>query len=246
MEQESSKTAAIVITGNEILSGKVPEQNAQYLARELRALGVNLKRVAIIPDQIATIAEEIAFCKNRFDFIFTSGGIGPTHDDVTIEGVALGLNKKLIESPTLSKMLIDIYSNRVNPALMKMAMVPEGTEFIYGAGLRSPVLLIENIYIFPGVPEYLINKFTAIKERFLESPFYLKKIYLCQDEEKIAESLNKTLAQFPKLLLGSYPILHQEAYKLIVTVESKDASYLDLAAKTLLSFLPEKSVYKIE
>jgi molybdenum cofactor synthesis domain-containing protein len=246
MDTDFGKTAAIVITGNEILSGKVPEQNAQYLARELRGLGVNLKRIAIIPDQLSAIAEEIAFCKNRFDFIFTSGGIGPTHDDVTVEGVALGLNKPLIESPTLAKMLRDIYSDRVNPALMKMAAVPEGTEFIYGAGLRSPVLLIENIYIFPGVPEYLINKFTAIKDRFLESPFYLKKIFLCQDEEKIADPLNKTLEQFPKLLLGSYPILHQKEYKVIVTVESKDTGYLDLAAKTLLSFLPEESVYKIE
>ena len=246
MEQNDGKTAAIVITGNEILSGKVPEQNAQYLARELRGLGVHLKRVTIIPDQRSAIAEEVAFCKNRFDFIFTSGGIGPTHDDVTVEGVALGLNKKLIESATLSKLLQDFYSDRVNKALMKMAAVPEGTEFIYGAGLKSPVLLIENVYIFPGVPEYLINKFTAIRERFLESPFYLKKIFLCQDEEKIAEPLNKTLEQFPKLLLGSYPILHQKEYKVIVTVESKDAHYLGLATETLLSLLPERSVYKVE
>jgi len=245
MEHDFGKTAAIVITGNEVLSGKVPEQNAQYLARELRGLGVNLKRVTIIPDQMEAIAEEIAFCKGRFDFIFTSGGIGPTHDDVTVEAIALGLKRKLTESATLAKMLRDGYADRVNPALMKMAIVPEGTELIYGAGIRSPVLLIENIYIFPGVPEYLVSKFTAIKERFQSAPFYLKKIFLCQDEEKIAEPLNKTLVQFPMLLLGSYPILHQKEYKVVVTVESKDMGYLEQAIKTLLSFLPEQSVYKI-
>ncbi|MBI3358187.1 MAG: competence/damage-inducible protein A [Nitrospirae bacterium] len=246
MEFDFGKTAAIVITGNEILSGKVPEQNAQYLARELRALGVNLERVTIIPDQTKPIAEEIAFCKDRFDFIFTSGGIGPTHDDVTVAGVALGLSRKLIENPALSKMLRDSYPDRVNPALMKMAYVPEGTEFIFGAGLKSPVLLIENIYIFPGVPEFLVKKFSAIKERFQEAPFYLKKIFLRQDEEKIAEPLNKTLEQFPRLLLGSYPILHQKEYKVVVTIESKEIGLLEQATKTLLSFLLEESVYKVE
>jgi molybdenum cofactor synthesis domain-containing protein len=245
MEQHYGKTAAIVITGNEILSGKVPEQNAQYLARELRLLGVNLKRVAILPDETKTIAEEIAFCKGRFDFIFTSGGIGPTHDDMTVEGIALGLNRALVESETLSKLLTDIYSDAINKALMKMAVVPEGVEFIYGAGLKLPVLLIENVYIFPGVPEYLVKKFTAIRERFLDTPFYLKKIFLCQDEGEIADSLHKTLAQFPKLLLGSYPILHQKEYQVIVTLESKDADYLESAVKTLLSLLPRDSVYKV-
>jgi len=246
MKLDFGKTAAIVITGNEILSGKVPEQNAQYLARELRALGVNLKRVSIIPDQIKPIAEEIAYCKDRFDVIFTSGGIGPTHDDVTVEGVALGVGRNLIADPILSKMLRDIYPDRVNPALMKMATVPEGTEFIYGVGLKTPVLLIENIYIFPGVPEFLVKKFSAIKERFQEAPFHLKKIFLLQDEEKIAEPLNKTLERFPSLLLGSYPILHQEAYKVVVTIESKDESLVEEGVRILLSFLSEKSVYKIE
>jgi len=246
MEWDFGKTAAIIITGNEILSGKVPEQNAQYLARELRALGVNLKRVCIISDQIESIAEEIAFCKDRFNFVFTSGGIGPTHDDVTVEGIALGLNKQMTEHPVLSKLLRDSYPDRVNPALMKMAAVPEGTELIYGAGLRSPVLLIGNIYIFPGVPEFLVRKFTAIKERFQDAPFHLKKIFLCLDEEKIADPLNKTLEQFPRLLLGSYPILNQKEYKVVVTAESKDASLLAQATKVLLSLLPEESVFKLE
>ena len=246
MELDFGKTAAIIITGNEVLSGKVPEQNAQYLARELRTLGVNLKRICIIPDQIESIAEEVSFCKNKFDFIFTSGGIGPTHDDVTVEGVAIGLSRNLTESPILSEMLKQTYLERVNPALMKMAFVPEGTEFIYGDGLKSPVLLIENVYIFPGVPEFLVKKFTAIKERFREVPFYMRKIFICQDEEKIAEPLNKTLAQFPKLLLGSYPILHQKEYKVVVTLESKDESDVERATKTLLSFLPEACIYKLE
>ncbi len=246
MNTDFGKTAAIIITGNEVLSGKVAEQNAHYLACELRALGMNLKRITIIPDQVDAIAEEIAFCRSRFDTIFTSGGIGPTHDDVTIEGIAKGIGKTLVQHPALFEILKKIYPDRMNAAFMKMTYVPEGSSFVYGEHLRTPVLFIENIYIFPGVPEFLIKKFTAIKERFREAPFYLKKVFLNQDEESIAEGLSKTLAQFPQLLLGSYPVLNQAEYKVVVTLESKKKEYLEQATEALLSILPKESVWKLE
>ncbi len=246
MDTDFGKTAALVITGNEVLSGKVTEQNIPYLASELRALGVNLKRISIIPDEVDIIADEIAFCRTRFDYIFTSGGIGPTHDDVTIEGVAKGVNKPLTPHPALLEILQKFYPDKNNPALMKMTYLPEGAELICGENLRTPVPLIGNIYIFPGVPEFLRRKFSAIKERFREAPFYLMKVFLNREEEKIAEGLSKTLVQFPHLLIGSYPVLDQPDYKVVVTLESKDLSYLERGTRALLSFLPEGSVWKIQ
>ncbi len=242
------KTAAIVITGNEVLSGKVTEQNAHYLAAELRILGVNLRRISIIPDQVDLIAEEIAFCRSRFDFIFTSGGIGPTHDDLTVEGIAKGLDRKLFVHPVLKETLEKIYGNsdQVNPALMKMTMVPEGTELLYGDHLKTPVLVAENIYIFPGVPDYLRKKFAAISERFRETPFHLTKIFFNQNEEVIAAGLNQTVAQFPRLLIGSYPVLNQLEYQVIVTVESKEGAYLEEGVAVLLSLFPKNIIWKIE
>jgi molybdenum cofactor synthesis domain-containing protein len=245
MRVDFGKTAAIVITGNEVLSGKVIEQNIHYLACELRALGMNLKRVSIIPDQVDLIAEEIAFCRPRFDAIFTSGGIGPTHDDVTIDGIAKGIGRALTLHPALIELLRKHYTDQVDSALMKMAQVPEGVELIYGENLKTPVLLIENIYIFPGIPEFLRKKFSAIRERFREAPFYLTKLFLNENEEKLADGLRRALAQFPEILIGSYPVLNQVEYKVIVTLESKDKGYLEKGVQTLLALLPKESVWKI-
>lgn len=243
---KSGKRAAIVIIGNEILSGKVVDQNSRYLSTELRTLGVDVQRIVVIPDAVETIGEEIAFCRKRFDLIFTTGGVGPTHDDVTMEGIAKGLGRPTVRHPILDQILRKIYPDPLNPAQLRLADVPEGTELLYSERLRVPVLHFENIYIFPGIPELLVKKFDAIKERFRESPFYLKRIFLIREEEVIAEHLNRTLEKFPHLLLGSYPIINHPGYKVILTLESKAPSYLEEALRFLLSLLPKESVVKIE
>lgn len=243
---KNGKSAAIVIIGNEILSGKVADKNSAYLSCELRGLGVNVQRIVVIPDEVAVIAEEIAFCRKRYDLIFTSGGVGPTHDDVTMEGIAAGVERPLIHHADLDLLLKKAYSGELNAAQMKLADVPEGLELLSSDHLRIPVLHFGNIYIFPGIPELLVRKFEAIKERFREPPFYLNKIFITREEEAIADHLNAALRQFPQLLLGSYPILNHPDYKVILTLESKDFSYLESATKRLLSLLPEESVLKIE
>src|SRR5581483_11395428 len=107
------KTAAIIIIGNEILSGKVADRNSAYLSRELRNLGVDLRRIVVVPDEIAS-------CRKRFDLIFTSGGVGPTHDDVTMEGVAAGVERPLIHHDILDQLLRKVYSGELNAAHMKL------------------------------------------------------------------------------------------------------------------------------
>ncbi len=246
IETSSGKTVAIVITGNEILSGKVTEQNAHYMAGELRALGVHLERIAILPDCVDRIAEEIAYCQPRFDLVFTSGGIGPTHDDVTIEGIAKGLGQILSPHPGLYELLKQFYPMEVETSLKKMTLVPEGTELIYGNHLKTPILMIKNIYIFPGVSEFLRKKFDAIKERFRESPFHLTRIFLNLDEERIVPWLNQTIAECPGLLVGSYPVLHQNEYKVIVTLESKEIITLKRGVATLLALAPQELIWKVE
>jgi molybdenum cofactor synthesis domain-containing protein len=243
--ETSGKTAAIVITGNEILSGKVAEQNAHYIAGELRTLGVHLERISILPDRVDPIAEEIAYCQPRFDLVFTSGGIGPTHDDVTLEGIAKGLSQIRVPHPVLYELLKQFYPTEV-ASMKKMALVPEETQLIYGNHLRTPILMVKNIYIFPGVSEFLKRKFDAIKERFRESPFYLTKIFLNLDEETMVEWLNQTVERYPDLLVGSYPVLHQTEYKVIVTLESKEVAALKQGAEALLALVPDAVVWKVE
>ena len=163
-----------------------------------------------------------------------------------MEGIAAGVGRPLVHHTLLDQLLKKVYSGELNAAQMKLADVPEGIELLYSDNLRIPVLHFGNIYIFPGIPELLVRKFEAIKERFRESPFHLNKIFLTREEEAIADHLNASLRRFPRLLLGSYPILHHPDYKVILTLESKDPSYLEEATKLLLSLLPAESILKVE
>ena len=139
------RTCALVVIGNEILSGKVQDSNAYFAACELRKLGVSLLRVAVIPDEIPIIAEEVAYCSARFDIVITSGGVGPTHDDLTMEGVAAAFKRKLILHPDLERLIRSHFSDRVNSAGLKMAEVPEGPVLNEAGDIRFPTVQIENV-----------------------------------------------------------------------------------------------------
>ena len=157
------KTAGIILVGNEILSGKIADANAAYLCRELRSLGVDVRRIAVIPDEIQLIAQEVAAFSRAHDVVFTSGGVGPTHDDVTIEGVALAMGAKVVRHPTLVGLLERHFKDRLNESHLKMAEIPEGAELVGGETIRFPTVLMGNVYVLPGVPEIFRQKFDAIR-----------------------------------------------------------------------------------
>jgi molybdenum cofactor synthesis domain-containing protein len=239
-------TAGILIIGNEILSGKVQDANSPYLCRELRALGVEVRRISVIPDDVNTIAEESSTFSGAYDIVFTTGGVGPTHDDVTVEGIAKGLGRRVVIHPDLEQVVKELYPGKVNSARLRLAKVPEGAELLGQPDLVFPVVLIKNIYIFPGVPEILIQKFNGIKERFRGVPFLLKNVFVTAGEGAIAEHLNAVMREYPALLLGSYPALNNPEYRVRLTLESKDPAYLDKAFRRLLSLLPASSIAKVE
>jgi FAD synthetase len=241
-----AKTAGIVIIGNEVLSGKTQDTNSHYLCRELRALGVELRRILVIPDEIELIGREVAAFAREFDFVFTTGGVGPTHDDVTMAGVAHGFGVKVVRHPQLEKRLRERHGQNINEARLRMAEVPEGAELIGDWSLYGPVPKVNNVYIFPGIPKVMQDRFEAIKERFREAPYFLKVVYSREGEGVIASVLNDFLARFPELLLGSYPVLDNPDYRVKVTLESKDAAYLDQAFQKLLSALPKGSILRTE
>lgn len=240
-----SKSAGIILIGNEILSGKINDLNSAYLCQELRALGVEVRKISVVPDEVELIAKEVTEFSQAYDVVFTSGGVGPTHDDVTIEGVARGLGAPVVRHPKLVSRLGEIYAARLKDAHLKMADVPEGAELIANE-LVFPVIAVRNVYIFPGVPEILREKFEAIKERFRGEPFYLKNVYVRIGEGTLATYLNVLLAKYPELLLGSYPVFSTDDYKVKVTLESKDSVYLDRALADFLRALPEEALVRVE
>jgi FAD synthetase len=239
------KTAGIILVGNEILSGKVQDANAVYLCRELRALGVDVRRISVIPDEVQLIAEEVAAFSRDHDVVFTSGGVGPTHDDVTIEGVARAMMVSVVRHPRLVELLERYYRGTVSEAALRMAEIPEGAELVGGETVRFPTVLMRNVYILPGVPEIFRAKFEALRERFREAPIHLKNVYVAIGESTLADYLNRLLAEFPLLLLGSYPEFSNPEYKVKVTLESRDRGYLEQALTELLARLPEGALVKV-
>jgi FAD synthetase len=240
------RSAGIIIIGNEILSGKVVDTNSPFLARELRGLGVTVRRILTIPDELDDIAAAVADFYRRYDFVFTSGGVGPTHDDVTMEGVARGLDRKVIRHPAIEGRIREFYKEKANEARLKMSEVPDGTELIVDGRLGFPTIKCENVYILPGIPEILEAKFHAIRDRFAAAPYFLRVVYTSEGEGSIAEHLNATLAEFPELLLGSYPKIGDPDYAVKLTLESKDRDYVERALAHLLALLPRDAVVRTE
>lgn len=235
--QQMAKTAGIIVIGNEILSGKTVDENSGYLARELRALGVNLQKIAVIPDELDLIAAEVRAFSKTFDFVFTSGGVGPTHDDLTMEGIAIAFDQQIRRQPELEAILRYHYSSDLLEGNLRMADVPEGARLVGGKGAWFPVVAVENVFIFPGVPEILRRKFERIKEMFRESPYHLREVFLCADEGQIAGILHELLAEYPDLMLGSYPYFDNPVYSIKLTLESKDSQYVERAKADLLQKL---------
>ncbi|MBW2289646.1 MAG: competence/damage-inducible protein A [Deltaproteobacteria bacterium] len=239
-------TAGIVIIGNEILSGKVVDSNSHYLCRELRILGVEVERMITIPDVIPTIATEVRKMSDAYDFVFTSGGIGPTHDDLTIEGIAKAFDRKIVHSDSIEERIRRATTADPNESLLKMARIPEGASLLDSGDLWFPLVVVENVYIFPGIPELLRKKFESARTRFRGVPFVLKKVYVKAHESDIAADLNALLVEFPELMLGSYPRIGQEAFSVMLTLESRDAGLVQSALDSLLEHLPSGSVVKVE
>ena len=239
------KTAGIILIGNEILSGKIEDANATYLCRELRGLGVDVQRIIVIPDDVPTIAREVALFSGQFDVVFTSGGVGPTHDDVTMEGVARAMNVSVVRHPTLVSLLRTYYGAAVDEANLRMAEVPEGAELVSAESVRFPTVLARNVYILPGVPEIFRRKFAAIRERFRDVPIHLKNVFVRIGEGTLAGHLNGLLGEFPDLMLGSYPEFDNPEYRVKVTLESRDEAYLTRAMTAFLERLPADAVVRV-
>src|SRR5580693_6994666 len=154
-----SKSAGIIVIGNEILSGKTRDENSPYLVRELRGLGVDVRKISVIPDERDLISREVLEFSNSYDYVFTTGGVGPTHDDLTMDGIAGAFGRRMYRDPELEATLRYYYAQDLVAGNLRMANIPEGARLVGGKGMWFPVVAVENVYIFPGVPEILQRKF---------------------------------------------------------------------------------------
>lgn len=230
-------TAGIVIIGDEILTGKFADENAAFLIGELRALGVDLRRVVIIPDVLDDIAATVADASARFDHVFTSGGVGPTHDDLTMAGIAQGFATRVVRHPVLEERVRAYWGERLAPANLRLADVPEGAELVYGKDEVWPVVAYRNVYILPGVPALFRRKFVDIRDRFRATPLTVARAYLDVEEGPIAGELSAVVVAFPAVRIGSYPRFTERDFRVMITFESPIADDVDRALALLLERL---------
>jgi len=239
------KTAGIIIIGDEILSGKIHENNSFFMAKELWLHGIHVCRICIIPDSVDEIAQEVKTFSETFDYVFTSGGIGPTHDDVTIEGISRAFGVKPVVHDTLRDILKQRHSTPT-PEQLKMAEVPEGAELVNDGTLVFPLIKFKNIFIFPGIPEFLRKKFAAIVNLFHEPPIFIKKIYVNENEPRVAAILNEILNHLTDIKIGSYPVVDNRDYQVMVTIESLHKEPLESAVRMFLERLPKDKFVRTE
>ena len=197
------RTAALLVIGNEILSGKIADTNTRLLARLLRNKGVSLRRVVTIPDEPDTIAAEVAALSGAHDFVFTSGGVGATHDDVTMEGVARAFGTPVVHHP---RFLATLRERGLEATHRDLARVPEGCELREGASGAWPVPVMRNVWILPGLPPVFERKLEILAECIPDGPAYFAQEELVpRPEEELIPLLDRLVAAWPTVQIGSYP-----------------------------------------
>lgn len=240
------KTAGIIIIGDEVLSGKVEDMNSCLAARGLRSKGIDVRRISVISDDIDEIAAETFLFSGKYDYVFTSGGLGPTHDDVTIEGISNGFGVKIAIDNDLKAILTGHYGDNLTPERLKMAEVPDGSMLIKHASIKFPIIRYKNVYILPGQPELFKDKFKVLTETFNDRPILLAKVYVTEYESEIAPFLNTVVAASKDVKIGSYPVMHNTQYRVMLTLESMDAEALGRAVKMIINGDFKDNILKLE
>lgn len=226
----SRRTVGVVVVGNEVLSGKVAEQNAAYLIKRFRELGARVREVVIVEDEIPAIVEAVKRLSDRCDDVLTTGGVGPTHDDVTIEAVAAAVGVPVEESPAILERLASLIRGPLTPGHRRLCKVPLGAELVFGTKIPWPIARIRNIWLFPGVPPLLQALFEDVRARFEGSPpWHAGHIELVAEESTIVEVLDALVARHLAVAIGSYPRREQGVWHLRLTFEGDSAVAVEAA-----------------
>jgi len=248
-KEQNCSSAGIVVIGDEILKGAVADTNSTFLAKQLHRLGLRLKKISVVADDVKQISMEVRDFSSRFNCVLTTGGIGPTHDDVTYEAVACAFDEPLILHPELKEICTKFYkTNDPYGAGMKLAFVPKSSKLHYlttsGDKLAYPNVSVRNVYMFPGVPELLQRTILKAGPLLFKSnhKFFTKSLYSSLPEHKLLNEIKQLAKEFPDVELGCYPKLFDSEYKVKVTIESCSEESTKQAYLRLLQLIPAYSI----
>lgn len=231
-------TAALVIIGDEILSGRTQDANLAYLAKWLNVQGIRLAHARVVPDVEEDIVDAVNACRQRCDYVFTTGGIGPTHDDITIDAIAKAFDVPVVIHPEAEEMLRAYYGGGLTDARLRMARVPDGAELIPNKLSAAPGIRIGNVYILAGVPGVTHAMLQALEGKLQGGlPVLSRTIGAKVGESTVADLLRNTEAAYPGVQVGSYPFWREGEPNANFVIRSTDAKAMNDAAETIFSAL---------
>ncbi|MDH3658800.1 MAG: molybdopterin-binding protein [Alphaproteobacteria bacterium] len=245
---EKPVTACLIIIGNEILSGRTVDANLSYLAKALGAIGIRLAEARVIPDDEGEIVDAVNACRVKHDYVFTTGGIGPTHDDITAAAIAKAFDLPFGRNAEAEALLLAFYPpEKVNEARMSMADMPDGAELIGNPVSTAPGFRIENVHVLAGVPKIMQVILDTILPNLKGGAVVLSRsITVFMPEGEIAMHLKTLQDEHPELDIGSYPFFGTAGPGSTIVCRGTDQNRVDQAANTLLALAPEIGVKMID
>ena len=234
---ESGKpvTACLLIIGNEILSGRTQDKNLAFIGRELNELGIRLMEVRVVPDVEAVIVDSLNAVRRSFDYVFTTGGIGPTHDDITADCIAKAFGLPLIVNPEARAILEAHYEpGQLTDARLRMARTPEGAALIENPVSKAPGFRVENVFVMAGIPTIMQAMFDSLKHCLVGGdPLRSRTVVVEMGESLVADGLAEIQARFPDVEIGSYPFSRNGVFGTRLVLRATEDATLDAAAAAL-------------
>ncbi len=248
MTLKKNYNSAILIIGNEILSGRTQDTNTSTLAIWLNSIGVSVSEVRVIPDVEDTIVETLNFLRSTYDYVFTTGGIGPTHDDITAQSVSKAFGIKYEPHKEALEILEAYYEpGKFNEGRQKMAWMPENANLILNPTSGAPGFNVENVFSLPGVPSILKSMLGGLTNKIVGGePIKSLTISLKTVESEIANSLTKVQNDNLDVEIGSYPFFHAGKLGVSIVIRSEDQKKIDNCNSQILKFVNKKKIKVVD
>lgn len=244
-DSEDNVTAGVLIIGDEILSGRTRDRNTGTIAAHLTAIGIALREVRVVPDDTDEIVTAVNALRHRYNYVFTTGGIGPTHDDLTADSIGKAFGVPVEVDPRAVAMMEPVYKARgieLTPARLRMARVPEGAELIANAVSAAPGFQIGNVFVLAGVPDIMEAMLLAATQRLRTGKKIASvSIVIRHAEGEIADLFAAHQAAYPDVIMGSYPSFTADGYRTELVLRCADPDLLESARETLARLLAERA-----
>ncbi len=239
-------TAGLLLIGNELLSGRTQDANLNYLAKQLTAMGIRLAEARVVGDDENEIVDAVNALRARYDYVFTTGGIGPTHDDITCECVAKAFDRRYVINEKARRILEDYYDGSgrdLNEARMRMAYTPEGAELVDNPISRAPGFRIENVIVMAGIPAVMRAMFETVASSLEGGAKVVSRtVSVLMGEGDIARPLGELQERYESLEIGSYPFVRNSRFGTTLVLRGTDESAVGAAAEELKSILRDFGV----